>query len=70
MVKGMFGPATTLNCNSTSFAGTRPLATEQAVRTLYPKADDYTIPETAHFLMMEKPIKFNRMLLKFVEQFK
>ena len=28
------------------------------------------IPETAHFLMMEKPIEFNRMLLRFVEKFK
>ena len=52
------------------YAGTRPLATEQAVKTLYPEADYYTIPETAHFLMMEKPIEFNRMLLKFVEKFK
>ena len=52
------------------FAGTRPLATEQSVKTLYPKADYYTIPGTAHFLMMEKPIEFNRMLLKFVEEFK
>ena len=52
------------------FAGTRPLATEQAVKTLYPEADYYTIPGTAHFLMMEKPIEFNRMLLKFVEKFK
>lgn len=52
------------------FAGTRPLATEQSVKTLYPEADYYTIPETAHFLMMEKPIEFNRMLLKFVEKFK
>jgi len=52
------------------FAGTRPLATQQSVKTLYPEADYYTIPETAHFLMMEKPIEFNRMLLKFVEKFK
>jgi len=52
------------------YAGTRPLATEQAVKTLYPEADYYTIPDTAHFLMMEKPVEFNRMLLKFVEKFK
>jgi pimeloyl-ACP methyl ester carboxylesterase len=52
------------------FAGTRPLATEQSVKTLYPKADYYTIPGTAHLLMMEKPIEFNRMLLKFVQEFK
>jgi len=49
------------------YAGTRPLATEQAVKTMYPAADYYTIPETAHFLMMEKPVEFNGMLLKFVE---
>jgi sigma-B regulation protein RsbQ len=52
------------------FAGTRALATEQAVKTLYPNAEYHTIPETAHFLMMEKPIEFNRMVLRFVEQFK
>jgi pimeloyl-ACP methyl ester carboxylesterase len=52
------------------FAGTRALATEQAVKTLYPNAEYHTIPDTAHFLMMEKPLEFNGMLLKFVEKFK
>ena len=49
------------------FAGTRALASEQAVKTLYPNADYRTIPETAHFLMMEKPAEFNRMLAAFVD---
>ncbi|HVG55659.1 MAG TPA: alpha/beta hydrolase [Vicinamibacterales bacterium] len=50
------------------FAGTRALATEQAVKTLYPNAEYFTIPETAHFLMMEKPGEFNRMLSTFVDK--
>ena len=48
------------------FAGTRALATEPAVKTLYPNAEYHTIPDTAHFLMMEKPAEFNRMLSTFV----
>jgi pimeloyl-ACP methyl ester carboxylesterase len=50
------------------YAGTRALATEQAVKTLYPNAEYQTIPETAHFLMMEKPAEFNRMLTAFVDR--
>ena len=49
------------------FAGTRALASEQAVKTLYPNAEYRTIPETAHFLMMEKPQEFNRMVSTFVD---
>lgn len=52
------------------FAGTRALASEQAVKTLYPNAQYRTIPETAHFLMMEKPAEFNRMLVAFVQGLK
>ena len=50
------------------FAGTRPLATEAAVKTLYPNAEYHTIAETAHFLMMEKPVEFNRMVGAFVDR--
>ena len=50
------------------FAGTRALASEQAVKTLYPNAEYHTIPETAHFLMMEKPAEFNRLVSAFVER--
>ena len=50
------------------YAGTRPLATEQAVKTLYPNAEYHTVPETAHFLMMEKPAEFNRLVTMFVEK--
>ena len=47
------------------YAGTKALASEQAVKTLYPNAEYHTIPETAHFLMMEKPAEFNRLLTTF-----
>ena len=50
------------------YAGTRALATEQAVKTLYPNAEYQTSPETAHFLMMEKPVEFNRVLTTFVDR--
>ena len=49
------------------FAGTRALATEAAVKTLYPNAEYRTIPETAHFLMMEKPDEFNSLLGTFLK---
>jgi pimeloyl-ACP methyl ester carboxylesterase len=52
------------------YAGAKPLATEQAVKTMYPAAQYATIPETAHFLMMEKPVEFNRLLLEFVARHK
>jgi len=50
------------------YAGTRAVATEAAVKALYPKAEYLTIPETAHFLMMEKPAEFNRMISAFVDR--
>jgi pimeloyl-ACP methyl ester carboxylesterase len=50
------------------YAGTRALASEQAVKTLYANAEYRTIPETAHFLMMEKPAEFNRLLVEFVDR--
>jgi len=49
------------------YAGTRPLASETAVKTLYPSAEYHQIPETAHFLMMERPTEFNRLLVAFLE---
>jgi pimeloyl-ACP methyl ester carboxylesterase len=48
------------------FAGTRALATEESVKTLYPNSEYHTIPETAHFLMMEKPAEFNALVSAFV----
>ena len=50
------------------YAGTKPLATDQAVKGLYPNAEYHTIPETAHFLMMEKPAEFNRLVSTFVDR--
>ena len=48
------------------FAGTRALASEPTVKLLYPNAEYHTIPDTAHFLMMEKPAEFNRLVTAFV----
>ena len=48
----------------------RPLATEAAVKTLFPNAEYHQIPETAHFLMMEKPEEFNALLTAFLAKVK
>ena len=50
------------------YAGTRALASEQTVKTMYPNAEYHTVPQTAHFLMMEKPAEFNRLVLSFLER--
>jgi pimeloyl-ACP methyl ester carboxylesterase len=50
------------------YAGTRAMASDQSVKALYPNAEYFTIPETAHFLMMEKPADFNRLLSTFVDK--
>ena len=50
------------------YAGTRTLASEAAVKTLYPSAEYRQIPGTAHFLMMEKPAEFNQLLLAFLQK--
>jgi pimeloyl-ACP methyl ester carboxylesterase len=46
----------------------RPLAGEEAVRTLFPSAEYHQIPGTAHFLMMEKPAEFNSLLIAFLQK--
>jgi len=50
------------------YAGTRAMASDQSVKALYSNAEYFTIPETAHFLMMEKPAEFNRLLSTFVDK--
>ena len=50
------------------YAGTRPLATEPNVKRLFPNAEYHQIPHTAHFLMMEKPAEFNRLVMGFLER--
>jgi pimeloyl-ACP methyl ester carboxylesterase len=42
------------------------IASEQAVHEAFPWVEYVTIPGTGHFLMMEKPEEFNRLLLAFL----
>jgi len=49
------------------YAG-RPLATRDAVLSHFPNAGYTQIPGTGHFLMLEKPQEFNRLLLAFLAQ--
>jgi len=47
------------------YAG-RPLASREVVLSHFPNADYTQIPGTGHFLMLEKPEEFNRLLLAFL----
>lgn len=47
------------------YAG-RPVATREAVLSHFPNAEYTQIPGTGHFLMLEKPEEFNRLLLDFL----
>jgi sigma-B regulation protein RsbQ len=49
------------------YAG-RPLASRDAVLSHFPNAEYTQIPGTGHFLMLEKPQEFNRLLLTFLAQ--
>jgi len=49
------------------YAG-RPLASREAVLSHFPNAEYTQIPGTGHFLMLEKPQEFNRLLLTFLAQ--
>lgn len=48
-------------------AGTSTWITEAGLRTRFPKAQVKRMEGTGHFLMMEKPEAFNRILLEWVE---
>lgn len=41
---------------------------DENVRTRFPKLDYYEIAGTGHFLMLEKPEEFNRLLLEFLDK--
>lgn len=51
-------------------AGTSTWMTEEALRKRFPQAQFKRIEGTGHFLMMEKPDAFNRVLLDWVEGLK
>jgi pimeloyl-ACP methyl ester carboxylesterase len=44
----------------------RPLASNQAIQTHFPNSEYTQIPDTGHFLMLEKSEEFNRLLLAFL----
>lgn len=43
-------------------------ATESDLKPRFPKLEFHKIPGTGHFLMMEKPLEFNRLLTTFLEK--
>jgi pimeloyl-ACP methyl ester carboxylesterase len=44
----------------------RPLASREAITRIFPKVEYHEILGSAHFLMMEKPDEFNRLMSAFV----
>jgi pimeloyl-ACP methyl ester carboxylesterase len=50
------------------WAGTATFRNDAATKELYPKHDAIQLPGTGHFLMMEKPDEFNRVLAEFLDK--
>jgi pimeloyl-ACP methyl ester carboxylesterase len=50
------------------YAGSRPVPPDDAARKALPKFEATQIPGTGHFLMMENPGEFNRLLMAFLER--
>ena len=48
------------------YADNSGLANREAMARLYPQLEYHEIPQTGHFLMMEKPDEFNRLLREFL----
>jgi pimeloyl-ACP methyl ester carboxylesterase len=48
------------------YAGGRPMASSQMIQAHFPNSEYTQIPDTGHFLMLEKPEEFNRLLLAFL----
>jgi pimeloyl-ACP methyl ester carboxylesterase len=48
------------------YAGGRPMASNQTIQAHFPNSEYTQIPDTGHFLMLEKPEEFNRLLLAFL----
>jgi pimeloyl-ACP methyl ester carboxylesterase len=44
----------------------RPLASREAITRIFPKVEYHELAGSAHFLMMEKPDEFNRLLTTFL----
>ncbi len=56
----------TLKAPTLGIYASRPLASSQAIQTHFPNSEYTQIPDTGHFLMLEKPEEFNRLLLAFL----
>jgi pimeloyl-ACP methyl ester carboxylesterase len=52
------------------YAGPSGIANEQAVHAAFPWVEYTSIPGTGHFLMLERPEEFNRLLLAFLAKLK
>ena len=52
----------------TVYAGTANVPDPAATKELYPKHEATQVPATGHFLMMEKPDEFNRVLAEFLDK--
>ena len=52
------------------FAGNSNFASDQSARELLPNWTSEQFAGTGHFLMMEKPEEFNRMLSTFLDRIK
>jgi pimeloyl-ACP methyl ester carboxylesterase len=48
------------------YASPSRIASRESVLMYFPKAEYTAIPDTGHFLMLEKPEEFNRLLLAFL----
>jgi pimeloyl-ACP methyl ester carboxylesterase len=48
------------------YAGPSGIASGEAVHAAFPSVEYTSIPGTGHFLMLEKPAEFNRLLLAFL----
>ena len=52
----------------TVYAGTANVPDPAATKELYPNHEATQLPGTGHFLMMEKPDEFNRLLAEFLDK--
>jgi pimeloyl-ACP methyl ester carboxylesterase len=55
-----------LNMPTLGIYASRPLASSQSIHAHFPNSEYTQIPDTGHFLMLEKAQEFNRLLLSFL----
>jgi pimeloyl-ACP methyl ester carboxylesterase len=48
------------------FAANSQLGDSPAMKTVFPTAEVHQVPGTGHFLMLEKPTEFNKLLSDFL----